>query len=492
MTPAETGLDLLAVEAFTYSPSLETTCEVCLRYADQGLRVGFAFLDIENVDQFPIGFDSRIGALMYRAGRRSRMARVRAIEEILRSRGVSVITMTKSARPNRRLTCARAGISSVEALRGFRHQDAALGLGVLSSLIRHTQDSNPDFAVSRPVADRLLDSAYQAFTLTQELIAEYKPDSVLIFNGRFGVAKGISEAARIAGVRRLFHELVSTHDRFYLSDFPIHNVPNTRKDLAESWASAPEGRELVAAQYFTRDRGGIALFETQFMGHQQRCHNVPDTGRRRIAYFMSSIDEFAAVEDGFENPLFESQHAAVEWLASWVRERRDCELVIRMHPRMGLLADREQAWWDSLAAVNVLVLEPSSPVDSYELAASAARVVCYHSSMGVEASYAGKVSILVGDADYCGLDCVYEPGTVDELSRMLMDEALTPKPQRNCLPFGYQRLMRGDKFAFYEPHSFQEGSFFGRRIPSASERSISERIVTRILRGLAKKRATRV
>jgi hypothetical protein len=184
-------------------------------------------------------------------------------------------------------------------------------------------------------------------------------------------------------------------------------------------------------------------------------------GRRRIVFFVSSIDEYAAVETSFEQTLFDSQRSALEWLVSWVKHRPDTELVVRVHPRMRRLGVRERAWWNLLGSENVTVLAAESPVDSYLLAESADRVVSFHSSMAAEATYLGKVSILVGDAAFRGLDCVYEPKTMTELEQMLVDLSLPPKPRANCLPFGYWRLMRGESFRFYQPESFSQGTFSG-------------------------------
>jgi len=483
---ADAGLDLLAIDAFTFAPSLETTCEICLREAGLGRRVGFVFLDIENVDQFPISMDHKFGSRIYSAARKNRLERVRAIEGILSANGVMVIPSVSRDRSTAEPSFENAGVDSLQALREFRPEGAALGIGVLSSLIRHTADSAPDFAANREVIERILTSACAAFDLTRELIEFWNPSTVLVFNGRFAVSKGIAEAARISQKEVLYHEIVSSKDRFYLSPSPIHHVHSTRKDLHESWASAGAGRESVAAKYFSTGRGGIELYEAPFLENQRSGHIVPPTGRRRIVYFVSSIDEYAAVEDGFENPLFSSQHSAVEWLVKWTAARSDTELVIRMHPRMTPLSVRESSWWRSLAAPNVTVLPPDSPVDSYELALSAARVVCFHSSMGAEATYLGIVSILIGDADYRGLDCVYEPATTGELEEVLQDPTVAPKPRENCLPFGYQRLMRGEEYRFYRPISFREGSFFGRRMTPDRKALLFRRIGPHVLYRLVK------
>jgi hypothetical protein len=484
MAADKVGLDLLAVEAFTWTPTLETACEICLREAHAGRRVGFAFLDIENVDQFPLAEDIRFGRLVYRVGRRSRIQRVRRIEAILLSHGVQVINPGPPPGLATTLSSTHLGIDSPDALRDFRISGAALGIGTLSSLVRHLGDSAPEVEAHRDVVDLLLTSAWRAYLLTVELINRWAPSTVLLYNGRFAISKGVSEAARLAGVEVRHHEIVSTTDRYYYSKHSVHSLRHSRRDLRDAWQTAGGDREAIGAAYFAPERGGNRLFETQFLEHQTRDQVIPRDHRRRIAYFISSIDEYAAVEDGFECPLFDSQHAGALWLASWVCHRPDTELIIRLHPRMRMLSDRERGWWDSLSAPNVTVLHAESPVDSYGLAAGSDRVVAYHSSIGAEASYLGAVSILIGDADYRGLDCVYEPDTPEELERLLLDPDLGPKSSENCLPFGYQRLMRGNEYRFYQPASFQEGSFFGHRMTPDREEPAITRVTIRALHRL--------
>lgn len=487
--PGEDGgnsdFDLIAVVANSWwAPLPEIAAEVCLREAAEGRRVGFVFLDIVNPDESPLtGASPRVGAWAYRVNRRRRLTRIRKIEQILPEHGVTVL---RSVSSDARLTCRQAGIDSIASLKEFRLDGARLGLGTLSSLISRRGDSDPDFSDSRPLIDRLLTCAYQAFVLTRDVIRRYRPARVLVINGRFANAKAISEAARLAGVERWYcNEMRSPH-RYYRSDQPFYNTNASRAALRADWESAGDDREAIATSFFAPHRGGIELVENRYREKQLAGICPAPTGRRRIVYFPSSIGEYAAVEGGFVDPLFESQQAAAAWLAAWVRERPDVELFIRVHPRMaGRLSARESGWWNSLADGNVTTIPADSPVDSYALARSSDRVVTFHSTMGVEATYLGKVAILVGDADYRGLDCVYEPETLAEFEAILVDDSLPPKPRENCLPFGYQRLMAGEPFRFFQPNSLEEGSFFGvETTPYLNELPLPSRIAILGVRAL--------
>jgi hypothetical protein len=472
------NLDALVVVAFTWN--LEIACEICLCEVEEGRRVGFVYLDITNADEFPL--DRVTASANYALTHRYRLAKVEACEELLRSRGVTVITIA-APHPEVVVSSRRLGIDSTESLRDFRSSGAALGIGVLSSLIHRTGDSDPDVTAQRRLVDRLLTSACQAFDITTELIRELAPATVYVYNGRLACLKAIAEAARLANVDLRYYEIGQSPARFYCADRPPQSAENGREMLRRSWEKADDTRWAMAQLYFADDRGGVPLIDRRYRQQQEAGQSIPPSCRRRIVYFVSSIDEFAAVEDGCEHPVFDSQRSAVEWLVDWVRARPDTELVIRVHPRMFRLSRRERRWWSSHSADNVIILPAESAVDSHALAASAHRVVCYHSSLAVDATYMGIVSMLVGDADYRGLDCVYEPRTVEEFEEMLEDPVLKPKPRENCLPYGYSRLTWGTPFRFCAPGSDAARAILGGTV-SPSRVPLATRAGLRALRSI--------
>lgn len=455
--------DLLAVEVFSWSPHIETASEICLCQNDQGLKVGFVFLDVNNFDEY---FGETIFARwLYRLLRPARQAKLRMITSLLRSRGVTVLPFPKP-RSRQRLSSSRLGINSVEQLMQLRVGTASLGMGVASSLISQLSDSNPSVNSHRWLTDELLQAGQDSFELTQQLIASHRPRKLLIFNGRFACSKGIAEAARLAGVPTFYHEVGGTKDRYFFSDQTPHSSASKRDVLTHAWATAGEGREAIAARFFAPKRGGATLLEKRWNNPQQEGWTLPLTGRRRFVYYVSSIDEFIAVDTEVDHGLFNTQREAIEWLHGWAVEHSDVELIIRIHPRMQNITPQELSWWMSFERDNVVVLPGNHPANSYELAASADRIICYHSSLGPEATYMGKVAILVGDAAFRGLDCVYEPETTAELDALLVNPAIKPKPAENCLPYGYRQMMRGTPYKYYQAESFREGKLLGQVVPT--------------------------
>jgi hypothetical protein len=456
MSP-EHGLDLLSVEARITTPQLETACEICLREADRGRRVGFAFLDVAVIHSHP-----RKDYVM----RMHKRKRVRALEKILEDRGVTVIRLDDNWVEPPIPTSAQLGIHSIESLRDYRLDGAALGLGALSSLISFLNDTLPDISEHRELVDRLIASSHRAYFRTLELIRRHRPANVLVFNGRLAYTKGIAEAARVSGIPTLYHEISSTYERYYLERETVHNQSHSRTLLRQAWSQAGDDRAEVGEKFFSRDRASVLHLHAPFLEAQQVGRTLAKSNRRRIVYFASSVDEFAALDDGLKPVIFNTQAELLIWLSNWVKARNDYELVIRLHPRMTNLAPREVQRWRALECSNVMLLPADSGIDSYALVESADRIAVFHSTVGIEASYLGKVSILLGDSVYRGLDCVYEPESTDELERILLDHSLPPKPRENCLPYGYWLLTRGEPYRHYAPTSYQQGKFAGHQLPA--------------------------
>ena len=465
--------DLLAIEAFSWTPHLETAGEICIGEVLSGRTAAFVYLDLDNPDvELPL----RTRLLGGRARRK-----VAALQRLISQRRVTVLPEPRLAIDARR-DAARFGkqsVGSIDELRGLLYKDAALGMGVASSLISRTDDSCPDVAAYRRLVARYLEASALAFEAARSLILEYRPKAVLLFNGRFACSKAIVEAARQLGVRCLFHERGATFQRYKIFDRPVHDFAHVRQRIREAWATPDSNRDPIGRAFFERRREGDGIGWTSFVAGQVR-NEVPARSKAvRYVYFSSSDDEYAAVGDLVEHPLFESQRDAVRFLVDWIARRTDAELVIRVHPHLQRKSARDQQWWHGLRGANIRIESAASGTDSYALAESADVVLAYGSTMGVESAYLGKPVILLGDSTYRGFQCAYEPGTTAELVDLLARPGLEPKPVENCLPFGYYFLTHGQDYRFYHPTSLFRGTFCGQELsvePQIVRRAKASRI----------------
>jgi len=66
-------------------------------------------------------------------------------------------------------------------------------------------------------------------------------------------------------------------------------------------------------------------------------------------------------------------------------------------------------------------------VDSYDIVSAADVVLTFGSTIGIEAAYYGKPSILLGRAVYEDLGSCYVPSSHDELMKLLSSSGILPK-----------------------------------------------------------------
>jgi hypothetical protein len=453
----------LIAESVALKPHLETAGELALRFRDEGHHVTFSWLggNLPWSDwHLPKGA-WLVGCSLDR--------RVRRFIRMLVREGVSLLD---GPGPDAgRLTQARSWAAGFQgdmaALKDYGFDGGSLGMGAASSLISLHGDSLYDPEANLAEARQCLASAVLVYERACSAILKARPDVVVTFNGRFATSKPIVVAAERCGIPVLRHERGSTFQRYELFTDALHNYAYIRRRIQECWDRTPaDERERNGHDFFRRRREGDGIYWYSFTAGQERGR-IPERkpDRRRIVYFSSSDDEYAAVTDVFEPGQWPDQLAAVRDLIAVCESRSDVELVLRIHPHLVAKSARERARWSGLGGRNIHIIAPEDRVDSYALLDSADVVVSYGSTIGMEAAYWGRPSILVGPCSYAGSPAVIEPVGCHELALMLSpSEKLHPPARELCLPYGNYHLSYGTPFRYYHPVSLSEGTFLGDRL----------------------------
>jgi hypothetical protein len=453
----------LIAESVSLKPHLETAGEVALQALSDGHEVGFAWLG----EHLPWS-DWSLPAIARWVGC-SLERREHMFERLLAKEGVSVLEQPAddSAWQSAVAEWARSFKGDLGALKQYSYQGVALGAGAASSLISYTGNSCYEPLEDLDRARACLAAALLVYLRAERVIHTFKPDVVITFNGRFATSKPIVSAAERAGVKVLRHERGCTYSHYELFSDTIHNFGYIRRRIQEAWDAAdPCQRMLLGHQFFQRRRGGDGIGWYSFTTGQEKGR-VPDrvTGKRRLVYFSSSDDEYAAVADAYEPGPWPDQLSAVRDLIATQRAYSDLELVIRVHPHLVKKSAAERERWAQLSEAGVDVIAPHETVDSYALIDSADIVASYGSTIGMEAAYWGKPSVLLGPCAYRGSGAVLAPADKNEI-QVLLDPANPPAVpmQENCLPYGHYYLSYGRKFRYYGPESLSEGRLLGHRL----------------------------
>jgi capsule polysaccharide export protein KpsC/LpsZ len=198
--------------------------------------------------------------------------------------------------------------------------------------------------------------------------------------------------------------------------------------------------------------------------------SLPETWnphKRNIVIFNSSEDEFASIGPEFHHRPFADQLEALRFISKWVADKHDIDIYLRMHPRLQKIANSSVTDLYQLNSQNFYVIRPDSPSNTYTLIDHCDAVLTFGSTTGIEATFWGKPSILIGTAMYESFDVVHQVTNKQDLANAILRYS-DVKPRENTLPYGLYMSNFGIPYKYYQPDTFDSGMFKGRYISSDS------------------------
>lgn len=453
----------LILETVASRPHLETAGEIALTLAKDGNDVVFCFVG----DDLPWS-DWELSRTVRLLGG-AYNGRIQQFISLMREGGVQVVSSSAIDQQTKlridEWACCFSG--GLEALKKYQYNQQSLGLGVASSLISYFRTAHFSPNKHLKLVKNALISAGLVFEKSKKIIAQTNPHHVVTFNGRFATTKPIVLAAELVQIPVLIHERGSDYSKYEIFSDSVHNFEFRHREIVRYWENAdPSERQKLGHEFFARRRAGHGIGWHSFTADQEKGR-IPQraSGKKRWVYFSSSDDEFAAISDGFSSGPWDSQIDAVQNLMELAASNSEVELVIRVHPHLKIKASVERARWATLKGPNIINIAPSDPTDSYSLIESSDVVFSFGSTIGIEAAYWGRPSVLLGASAYAKSGAVYTPTSASELKVLLSDSSAIPVASQDlCLPYGFYYLTFGRPFQFYQPTSLFEGTFLGKNL----------------------------
>jgi hypothetical protein len=354
---------------------------------------------------------------------------------------------------------------SIDQLREYRIENFDIGYAVLSSLVSLCRDPEPDLIRYQVEIERFLIAALQTYRHTQSFIDEYRPDRVYVFNGRFAAMRAVLRAAQSRGVECCLHERGCDNQHYdVLTNHMSHDLPAMQEVIRRHWEAADgNAQRLALAETWYQER--VQRVERNwhsFVKHQQ-VGELP-TGwnpkKKNITVFCSSDDEFAAIGDFWNNKLYPDQGEAIRRIVTDLLPHPDINLTLRMHPNLKGLTHQGIKAMLNLKSANLNVLPPESTVDSYTLLKASDCVVTFGSTVGIEAVYWQRPSVLLGPAFYQDLGGTYQPTTHIE-TLQLLKQNLAVQSRQGALMYGFWLQTFGIPFEYFQASGLFDGTFKG-------------------------------
>jgi hypothetical protein len=356
---------------------------------------------------------------------------------------------------------------TLEEMMGYKIDNYDIGSSVLSSVICSLKDFSLDVQEHKDLLYRYLISTFAVYRSVRNFLRLTLIDRFYIFNGRMSMTRAILRACEAENVEFYTHECGNDSQTYSLFHNAMpHGIAMMTKQMLNHWRQAEKNpdRATIAAKWFLDRAKGFKVNGYSFV-EQQKAGLLPadrNPLKRHIAIFNNGSFEYATVGDDYKNHLYTNQIEGLQRIIDSLKPYKDkYHITIRIHPNLvGLSKEIEPIM--ALKSDFVTIVLPESPISTYALIEHSEKILVFSSTVGIEAVYFGKPSILAGKAAYQELGGNYTPQTHEELVELLLHDNLQPKDKNSALIYGYFLNTFGEPFTFYEASSFFGGRFNGR------------------------------
>jgi len=368
---------------------------------------------------------------------------------------------------------------NMEELKAITHLGTNVGYSALSTYASLTRSANIDFdnKKTRKVIDLYLHTACMVAETTQNLQIKFDFDRFVLFNSRFNTYRSFFDTALNQNIPVDVLELnFSRENAMIFKNAMPHDITSNAEHIRSLFERTGLEQAQETADTFFKNRAQSLFSNEDSYTKNQNAELMPlgwDENNKNIAIFNSSEDEFMAIGGEWESgKLFPSQYDGLKFISEYAKTS-NVHFYLRVHPN---LIGTQQSYLDRLSDLNhskFMVIPAESKISTYSLLFKCDQVVTFGSSVGVEATYWGKPSILLGTCFYKHLDIAYMPETTDRLIELLESELQPIDNKLGCIKMANHMLNPGTPVPGY---SFKggKGYFNGERIPKG--RSIFQKI----------------
>ncbi|MDX2281777.1 MAG: hypothetical protein NW218_19460 [Saprospiraceae bacterium] len=338
-------------------------------------------------------------------------------------------------------------IKSLDDLKTIEFNNVNLGYGLVSSYVSFTRNMAP------LIDEKFLEYCRKILKYQQKLVLKfeqilkiYNIEAATLFNGRFSEIRPVFELLKNKIIDLICLELIhdgkgETFKEKYINTLP-HSIEYKQILIQKSWdTSKNDGKaEQLGNEFFENRRQNRVVRDLITFTNHQKQGIIPfefDKSKTNIAIFISSEDEFYAIGDTFDSKrLFKDQIEGCEFILKNFYSS-SFHFYIRLHPNLKDVKYKYHTQFYSLTEEynNVTIIEPLSEVSSYSLIDHCSKVISFGSTIGIEATYWGKPSILAGPSFYYYLGACYIAKSREELLRLIREVDI-PFEREKALPLG--------------------------------------------------------
>jgi len=359
---------------------------------------------------------------------------------------------------------------NMEELKFLTHLGTNVGYSALSTYASLTRSANIDFdnPKTRKVIDRYLHTACQVAETTRDLLSKLHFNRFVLFNSRLNTYRSFYDTAINQDIPVDVLEFnFNRENAMIFKDAMPHDISCNAEKIEELYEKTGFEQAQESAESFFKNRAQSLFSNEASYTQNQEANLMPsDWGEncKNIVIFNSSEDEFMAVGGEWESDkLFPNQLDGLRFISKYAKSS-NAHFYLRIHPN---LAGTQQSYLDLLSALShskFTVIPTDSKISTYSLLFKCDQVITFGSSTGVEATYWGKPSILLGTCFYKHLRITYTPESAEDFLELLESDLQPIDNKLGCIKIANHWLNPGIDIPGY---SFKDGKGYvnGKRIP---------------------------
>ena len=319
-------------------------------------------------------------------------------------------------------------IPSLDMLTKIELEGSDIGLAALRSVIFCLNEPRPDVYQHKDlIRNYLVTSAIVHFSMQKHLI-EKQPDEFILFNGSFAAIRPALRLAQKFNITTYVHETSDVPERYSLTKnaYP-HDLEVMKAEIDFIYNTSPlpeaEKKQIADIWYEERIHNRIKSWWFDFTKNQQKGllpqSLTPKTVN--VAIFNSSEGEFNTIPE-YDNPIYRNQNDGIYQLLNSFYQNDSIRFFLRIHPNLANAANNTQKKFLQVLAQefdHLEIISPESPISTYDLISACDVIITFNSTVGIEAVYKGKPSILMGRAIYEDLGGSIKPHSHGELVEIL-------------------------------------------------------------------------
>ena len=358
-------------------------------------------------------------------------------------------------------------ITSLDHLKKISIDGSDIGMAVFGLVVSNTREPYPDIQTHLTLIRKNLIAAATVHFSFKNRLTKNRPDEVVIFNGRMPPFRAVLRLTQSLGIDTYVHDRSGDLSRYYLvkNRYP-HDLSFMKQEIEMAYKNSPlpESEKLKIATKWFEERSNnhpqswISFTENQEKDLLPKSLNLQNVVN--VAIFNSSEDEMVSIE-GWENPFYTNQNDGIYQIVNEFQNVSGIKFFLRVHPNLTNIDNSQTKFFQNVLSKfsNLEIIEPDSPISTYTLIDSCDITITFGSTVGIEAVYRGKPSILMGRAIYEDLGALILPSSHEKLVSILQSYLLVNKlpevtnAQIAFTKFGFFQKIYGFLFEYVKPYN---------------------------------------